>query len=634
MDCLSLTIIYNIVNYFRQKSDHRINHKQLVEVILVCHNDHRHFTSGCRFHCKDKEPLPNMQLPNMQLRLSSLIPALNQRHAACRFVLLLVLLWLPWSASPVIGLPLQPELYHQIAAHPTAKVSVIVQMRPPIADLTASVEQLGGKVTQKLAMINAVVAELPAHQVRSLAAAPGVRWVSLNAPVVTTACVACVNTTNLQNTYVRAVGADKVWNRTPYLQGQNITVAVVDSGIYESQDLATVAPKATTRVIAAERFNSAASSSVDQYGHGTHIAGIIGGNGTHSNGAYIGIAPGVNLVNVKVTDETGMATEADVVAGLQWILDHQKTYQIRVVNLSLNSSTAQSYHTSPLAAACEILWFNGIVVVVSAGNNGTATLYPPANDPFVITVGAVDDRGTDTLRDDQIASFSAYGTTDEGFAKPELVAPGRNLVSLLSNTKKLLAKEHPTHVVTTPYGDYFRMSGTSMAAPVVAGAVALLLQDEPALTPDQVKFRLMATANKQWPGYEPQRAGAGYLDVDAAVRGNTNHSANTGIATSNLLTTGPDKGLSPSVSWSSVSWSSVSWSSVSWSSDYWGDDAPPPIEFADPLRKLNGKAATLDAIDAPVVESVAEQAQRLYLPLITLPKSQLVARNGSPSASP
>ena len=566
----------------------------------------------------------------MQLRLPQFTPSRQQRHLAFRFVLLAVLLWLPGPATPTRMLPLQPELHQWAAANPTATASVIVQMRTPAPALAGYISQLGGKITKELAIINALVAELPAQKVAALAAAPGVRWVSLNAPVVVNGCLECVNTTNLQNTYVRAVNADKVWNRSPYLQGKNITVAVVDSGIYESADLATVDAKSTSRVIARERFSKGASSKVDQYGHGTHIAGVIAGNGVQSNGTYIGIAPGVNLVNVKVTDETGMAMEADVVAGLQWILDNQKTYQIRVVNLSLNSSTWQSYHTSPLAAACEILWFNGIVVVVSAGNNGSATLYPPANDPFVITVGAVDDRGTDTLSDDQIAAFSAYGTTSDGITKPELVAPGRNLVSLLTNTKKLLAKEHPTHVVTTPYGDFFRMSGTSVAAPVVAGAVALLLQAEPDLTPDQVKFRLMATANKQWLGYERQRAGAGYLDIDAAVRGTTTQSANTGTPVSNLLTTGPEGVLTPSVSWSSVSWSSVSWSSVSWSSvswssvswssvswssDYWGDVTVVEVpSSSSPPKKTLARAAMPTLSLAPV----EQQSYRLFLPMITL----------------
>jgi serine protease AprX len=224
-----------------------------------------------------------------------------------------------------------------------------------------------------------------------------------------------------------------------------------------------------------------------------------------------------------------------------------------------------------------VLWFNGIVVVVSAGNNGTDTLLPPANDPFVITVGATDDRGTAGLADDAVAHFSAYGLTELGTVKPELVAPGRNIVAFLPGNRDLtIGRNHGRHRVDD---NYFRMSGTSMSAPMVTGAVALLLQDEPYLTPDQVKFRLMATANRNWPGYDAARAGAGYLDVFAAVNATTTESANTGLRVSHLLTTGPagltDASVSwssvswSSVSWSSVSWSSVSWSSVSWSSDYW-----------------------------------------------------------------
>ncbi len=132
-----------------------------------------------------------------------------------------------------------------------------------------------------------------------------------------------------------------------------------------------------------------------------------------------------------------------------------------------------------------------------------AALYPPANDPFVITVGATDDRDTLTTSDDQVATFSAYGTTEDGFTKPDLVAPGRNIVGLLPMTDELnMGKEHRgNHVGTT----YFRMSGTSVSAPMVSGAVALLLQDEPELNPDQVKYRLMATADKNWPGYTADR---------------------------------------------------------------------------------------------------------------------------------
>jgi serine protease AprX len=156
----------------------------------------------------------------------------------------------------------------------------------------------------------------------------------------------------------------------------------------------------------------------------------------------------VNLVNVKITDDYGAGRISDVVAGLQWIYQNRTKYNIRVVNLSLNSSVAEPYHVSPLNAAVEILWFNGIVVVVSAGNNGTSNggvLYPPANDPFVITVGATKDNGTTQLGDDVIASYSAYGTTAEGFAKPDLVAPGHKIVSLMGKPDAVLAQQYPHH---------------------------------------------------------------------------------------------------------------------------------------------------------------------------------------------
>jgi serine protease AprX len=222
-------------------------------------------------------------------------------------------------------------------------------------------------------------------------------------------------------------------------------------------------------------------------------------------------------------------------------------------------------------------------VVVSAGNNGTATLYPPANDPFVITVGATDDQGTPDLADDVVASFSAYGKLENGddviasfsaygrlgngLVKPDLVAPGRNIISFLPNNNFLtVGQKHPSNKVD---GNYFRMSGTSMAAPMVSGAAALLLQDEPGLKPDQVKYRLTATASKNWPGYDPVKAGAGYLDIYAAVHGNTTQTANTGLTASKLLWTGNSPITWGSVNWNSVNWNSVNWNSVNWNSVNW-----------------------------------------------------------------
>ena len=383
------------------------------------------------------------------------------------------------------------------------------------------------------------------------------------------------DTSALVNVYDQVVRATNVWNQGPaYLQGNRIGVAVVDSGVMKSRDL-------EKRITANANFNSGAHRAPDAYGHGTLVAGIIAGDGAESHGAYMGIAPKSRVINVRVTNDQGSGSESDVVKGLQWVLQNKDRFHIRVVNLSLNSTNAQSYQTSPLDAAVEVLWFNNIVVVVSAGNNGTSTLYPPANDPFVITVGATDDHTTVSLSDDNVASFSAYGTDERGQAKPDLVAPGKNLIAPLpSNNLLTMANQHPQNRVNS---NYFRMSGTSMAAPVVAGAVALLLQHEPNLNADQVKYRLKATAvhaSSLWPGYDPVRAGAGLLDAYAAINTPTTAAANTGLAASALLFTGVQH-LAwnsvdwasvdwASVDWASVDWASVDWASVDWASDYWG----------------------------------------------------------------
>ncbi len=376
-----------------------------------------------------------------------------------------------------------------------------------------------------------------------------------------TATLAVVDTSKQANVYNQVIRSSDLWNTTKKLQGRGVTVAVVDSGVSRTRDLG-------RRVRVNANFNGASHYAIDRYGHGTFVASIVAGNGLHSDNKYVGVAPRADIVNVRVSDDQGMSTESDVINGLQWVLDNRARYNIRVVNLSLNSSVAQSYHTSPLDAACEILWFNGIVVVASAGNNGTATLFPPANDPFVITVGATEDKGTLSTSDDVVAAFSAYGTTESGFAKPDLVVPGKNIIAFLPSNRGLtISVQHPSNQVDD---HYFRMSGTSVAAPMVSGAVALLLQDEPNLNPDQVKYRLMATANQNWPGYNVTTAGAGYLDVSAAVDGTTTQTANTGITASQLLWTGSTPPMWDSVQWGSVQWGSVQWGSVQWGSVQWG----------------------------------------------------------------
>jgi len=378
---------------------------------------------------------------------------------------------------------------------------------------------------------------------------------------------ATYNTANLASTYVKAIGADRIWTEGPaYLTGKDVRIAVVDSGIAEHPDLKR---GGQSRIVARVNFGPTSSTPDDDYGHGTHVAGIMGGNGVRSNGKYMGVAPDAQFVDVKVTDDNGAGSTSNLVAGLEWILNNKNTYNIRIVNLSINSSVPDSYLTNPLCAAVEILWFNGIVTVVSAGNAGGGKLNPPANDPFVITVGSTDDLGTAIISDDTLSKFSSYNITEDGFVKPDLVAPGRDIISLLSSDDNNLATKHPANKLSGSEGTYYyKMSGTSMASAVVAGAVAILLQKEPTLTPDQVKYRLLNTATPFLTG-QSCAAGAGYLDIYAATHTSTIASANTGLKVNQLLWSGSTPVNWNSVSWNSVSWNSVSWNSVSWNSVSW-----------------------------------------------------------------
>jgi len=459
---------------------------------------------------------------------------------------------------------LHPAVAHLAAEAPAQRVAVIVQKATVSRQAEAHVAQLGGTVTADLPIIHAFAAELPARAARRLAQNPAVRWVSPDGPIVGAGQRGGPRASRAiepQNYFLDTLGVRRVWDLG--LRGAGLAVAVIDSGIANDPDFTFAADDPHTRLRASVSWAGSSGPSTDAFGHGTHVAGIIGGNGRASNGRYAGLAPQADLISLQIGDKTGLGRESDVVAALQWVYDNRQAFNIRVVNLSLNSTVEQSYHTSPLDAAVEVLWFNGVVVVVSAGNKGPAGGFntvdaAPANDPFVITVGASDEKGTADWSDDVPAAFSTHGRTSDGYAKPELLAPGANIISVLSD-QSAWAAEHPDRAVLG--GEYFRLSGTSMAAPMVAGAVALLLQDEPHLTPDQVKYRLLATARPM----SDEDAGAVYLDVFAAVNGTTTESANAGRPISRLLLGG-----SAPVAWTSADWNAVNWNAVNWNSTYWG----------------------------------------------------------------
>jgi serine protease AprX len=497
-------------------------------------------------------------------------------HLVLAFTFLPVFAWINWVSSTDQLENMHPMLTQIAANSPDQVVSVIVQLYGDPDPAEGLVASLGGAVTRDLSIINAFSAELPAKAVPELAQSGGVRWVSLDAPVEMTVKPPkdplpddSTSDGGIGGTYAQVfldtMNVRAVWDMG--LHGEGIGVAVIDSGITQMDDFSEkVRGRSASRIVRQETINPNSTTVNDVYGHGTHIAGIIGGNGKDSDGLVSGVAPMADFISLKVSDEQNVAFESDAVAAMQWVLENKETYNIRVVNLSIAATQPQSYHTSPIDAAAEILWFNGIVVVTSAGNYGPdAVNFAPANDPFIITVGASDERQTAGPTDDTVAPYSAYGVTLDGFIKPDIIAPGQDIVSLLSSNSSW-GYEHPDRLAYSI--DYFRLSGTSMSAPMVAGAAALLLQDEPELTPDQVKYRLM-NSGPTIRGSDGDANSYPYLDVYAVITGSTAESANTGTVASQLLWTGDEPVNWESVNWNSVNWNSVNWNSVNWNSVNW-----------------------------------------------------------------
>jgi serine protease AprX len=404
-----------------------------------------------------------------------------------------------------------------VGASAVRSVSVIVQGLNPWAARTA-VERHGGTVTYDLPIVDGVAAEVPADALPAIEATPGVRQVSENEPMtVQGALVSPVHTATA--VYRKASGADKLQNEG--IDGAGVAVAVIDTGISEVPDLA-------GRLVGGIDFTPEGNPFQDSFGHGTFVAGIIAGNGASSDGKYVGVAPQANLVSVKIADREGASDVTHVLAALQWVVSFKDTYNIKVVNLSLGTDSSQPYRMSPLNFAVERAWDSGLAVIVSASNNGlngASTITKPGDDPLVVTVGASDDKGTAGTGDDVMAGFSGMGpTAADGLQKPDLVASGRSVVSLRAPGSKVDDAFPDSRVGTA----YFKGSGTSFSTGVVAGATALLAQNEPGLTPDQIKHRLLSTA-RPGPAGDPNVDGHGQLDAYAAAHAGTLDLANQDV---------------------------------------------------------------------------------------------------------
>ena len=437
---------------------------------------------------------------------------------------------------------LSPELQNPAEG----AVNVIVQFTaPPTARHHQKVLSRGGKLKQELGLVQAAAYSMPSSAVADLANDPEVVYVAPDRPLsgaITSDATLDYHAETLNAPYAWGLGLD----------GTAIGVAVIDSGIINVPDL----HGEDSRIVYSQNFVGDGSAN-DQYGHGSHVAGIIGGNGRKSSApndfyTFNGIAPNVNLINLRVLDENGQGTDSQVISAIQTAISLKSQYNIRVMNLSLGRPVYESYTLDPLCQAVEQAWQAGIVVVVSAGNNGRdnwfnndgyGTITAPANDPHVITVGAMKTMGTADRTDDLIATYSSKGPTlFDHIAKPDLVAPGNQIISLyapaLTLNQLYPENEIPYSLYRTkgsalPSNTYYILSGTSMAAPMVSGTAALMLQQDPTLTPDQIKARLMKTASKSFPEYstytDPTTGitytdqydvftiGAGYLDIQAAV---------------------------------------------------------------------------------------------------------------------
>jgi serine protease AprX len=420
------------------------------------------------------------------------------------------------------------------------------------------VHALGGSVTTPaLPVINGFGAALEDDAAEELAVYPIVKAVTLNAPTdvggdtttTTSGNLRCptTNATTRRNFF----GAPSDWDVSPLLSvsklrqpllysvrvtdawqratGNGVGVAVIDTGI--AGDLPDFVTAGRSRVIASAVTNPCATTANDEFGHGTHVSGLIAGNSLNNpvkknlTGRYMGVAPRANLVSVKVSDDDGDTTVLDVIYGIQFAVDHKSQFGIRVVNLSLSSTVAESYLTDPLDAAAESAWFSGLVVVAAAGNDGSAldaVSYAPGNDPYVITVGGLDHRGTRSRDDDVLAPWSSRGVSQDGVRKPEVLAPGLRLVSTLaigSDFEKLCRR-------CIVGRQYFRLSGTSMSTAVVSGVAALMLQENPGMTPNQVKGAMVSTL------YNVPGTGAA-VDALAALDGTG--TANQGLVPNKLI---------------------------------------------------------------------------------------------------
>jgi serine protease AprX len=448
------------------------------------------------------------------------------------------------------------------SAGPSRSFPIIVTTAPgsPVTTAGSNLHDVSGRtygrLTRSFTVVHGGAATVSGKELLQLVGQPGVLSVTPDAPVA-------------QDAFAPVPPQD--WRAATGLESLPPTenapaIAVVDSGVSE-----TLAQNVVESVNLA---SDGAQTTTDLNGHGTLVAGIAAG----ASSDYPGAAPNAPIVSLRVIGADGSARTSDVIAAADWIYRNRDAYDIRVANFSLHSSAPASAVEDPLDLAVRRLWLSGTVVVAAAGNDGAQRmLYAPGSDPFVITVGAVGTNGTPATADDTAAPWSSYGYTADGFAKPEIAAPGRMLVGPTPMGSSI-AQTFSDRIVAP---GWIWMSGTSLAAPVVSGIAARLLALHPLWTPDQVKGALLASAT---PLAGDPAVGAGEANAAAAAAlaapPNPNEALDAFVTT---LPTGEQtfdgsawRDAVASASWASASWASASWASASWASTAWSATA-----FAD-----------------------------------------------------
>ncbi|HEX6538773.1 MAG TPA: S8 family serine peptidase [Candidatus Dormibacteraeota bacterium] len=475
------------------------------------------------------------------------------------------------------------------------------------ATVATSIRDLGGRLAMPLGILDGGVAVLPSAQVPALRADPWVASVSPDSRLSLDSMGSYDATSDIGSLYntEQITGVQSVWSQG--YAGQGIGVALIDTGVTPVRGL-----NGTGQVWNGPDLSfdsqTPALTQLDEFGHGTHMAGIIAGNDSYGGGTvyagnanqFTGVAPDAHIVNVKVGDESGVVDVSQVLAAIDWVVQHRNDpgVNIRVLNLSFGTNSAQSYVLDPLAYAAETAWHDGIVVVTAVGNGGpnTPTVNDPADDPYVLAVGAADTQGSLTTADDTVASFSASGNLTR---TPDLVAPGVHIASL----------RDPGSVIDEAYGSiatvgspprFFRGSGTSQATAVVSGAAADLLSAHPGYTPDQVKYALTGSAT-HLSGQPAWLQGAGEMNLAKALttpapplfsrqlfvpstglgtlegaRG-TLHVATSGVTLAGeqdifgnaFSSTTMAAAEASGASWAGGTWNGASWAGASWAGTNW-----------------------------------------------------------------